>query len=90
MNCGAKGKSSNNNLIEYIEESLNKTWSAEQIARRLYLDYKDDKYMKVGFRTIYRWMYKNTIAKDNVKKLRRKGKSLKPKEIRDKFNIVKV
>ena len=34
-------------------------------------------------------MYKNIIAKGDVKKLRRKGKSLKPKETRGKFNIVK-
>ena len=34
MNCGAKGKSSNYKLIEYIENGLNKTWSPEQIAGR--------------------------------------------------------
>ena len=45
--------------------------------------------MKVGFRTIYRWMYKNTIAKGDIKKLRRKGKSLKSKETKSKFNIGK-
>ena len=89
MNCGAKGKSSNNKLIEYIEEGINKTWSPEQIAGRLRLEYKDDKSMKIGFKTIYRWMYKNIIAKGDVKKLRRKGKSLKPKETRGKFNIGK-
>ena len=54
MNCGAKGKSSNNKLIEYIEEGINKTWSPEQIAGRLRLEYKDDKSMKIGFKTIYR------------------------------------
>ena len=36
--------------------------------------------MKIGFKTIYRWIYKNTIAKGDVKKLRRKGKSLKQKK----------
>ena len=41
MNCGSKGKSSNHKLIEYIENSLNKTWSPEQIAGRLHLEYKD-------------------------------------------------
>lgn len=45
--------------------------------------------MKIGFKTIYRWMYKSIIAKDDVKKLRRKGKSLKAKETRGKFNIGK-
>ena len=45
--------------------------------------------MKIGFKTIYRWIYKNIIAKGDVKKLRRKGKSLKSKETRGKFNIGK-
>ena len=89
MNCGAKGKSSNYKLIEYIEDVLNKTWSPEQIAGRLRLESKDDKSMKIGFKTIYRWIYKNIIAKGDVKKLRRKGKSLKSKETRGKFNIGK-
>ena len=89
MNCGAKGKSSNYKLIEYIENGLNKTWSPEQIAGRLRLESKDDKSMKIGFKTIYRWIYKNIIVKGNINKLRRKGKSLKPKETRGKFNIGK-
>ena len=53
MNCGSKGKSSNNKLIEYIEYGLNKTWSLEQIAGKLHLEYKDDKSIKIGFKTIY-------------------------------------
>ena len=88
-NCGAKGKSSNPTLIKYIEDGLEKTWSPEQIACRLRLDYQDDKSMKIGFKTIYRWLYQKIIAKGNVNRLRRKGKSLKPKETRGKFNIGK-
>ena len=89
MNCGAKGKASNHKLIEYIENGLKKTWSPEQIAGRLRLEYKDDKSMKIVFKTIYRWIYKNIVVKGDVNKLRRKGKSLKPKETRGKFNIGK-
>ena len=89
MNCGSKGKSSNHKLIEYIENGLNKTWSPEQIAGRLRLEYKDDKSMKIGFKTIYRWIYQKIIVKGDLNKLRRKGKSLKPKETRGKFNIGK-
>ena len=88
-NCVAKGKSSNPTLIKYIEDGLEKTWSPEQIAGRLRLDYQDDKSMKIGFKTIYRWLYQKIIAKGNVNRLRRKGKSLKPKETRGKFNIGK-
>ena len=45
--------------------------------------------MKIGFKTIYRWLYQKIIAKGNVNRLRRKGKSLKPKETRGKSNIGK-
>ena len=89
INCGAKGKLNNSRLVEYIENGLNDTWSPEQIAGRLRLDYQDDKSMRVSFKTIYRWIYQKFIAKGNINKLRRKGKSLKPKETRGKFNIGK-
>lgn len=89
MNCGAKRKSFNYKLIEYIEDGLNKTQSPEQIASRLSLEYKDDKSMKIGFKIIYRCIYKNIIVKGNVNKLRRKEKSLKSKETRGKFNLDK-
>lgn len=89
MNCGANGTPSNYKLIDYIENKLNKTLSPEQIADRLGLEYKDDTSMKIGFKTIYRCIYQNIIVKGNVKKLRRKGKSLKQKETRDEFNIGK-
>ena len=87
--CGAKGKLNNSKLIEYVENGLNKTWSPEQIAGRLRLDYQDNSSMKISFKTIYRWIYKKIIVKGNISKLRRKGKSLKPKETRGKFNIGK-
>ena len=89
MNCGAKGKVSNDKLIEYIENGLGKTWSPEQISGRLRLEYKDNKSMKIGFKTIYRWIYKNIVVKGDINKLRRTGKSLKPKETRGKFNTGK-
>ena len=89
MNYGSKVKSSNYKLIEYIEDALNKTWSPEQIASRLCLYYQHGKSMRVNFKTIYRWIYQGFLVKGNINKLRRKGKSLKSKETRDKFNIGK-
>ncbi|MCA0540239.1 IS30 family transposase, partial [Clostridioides difficile] len=89
LNCGAKSKSTNIELVKYIEYGLSKTWSPEQIAGRLRLDFESDNTMRVGFKTIYRWIYSKIIAKGDVTKLRRKGKSLKPKETRGKFNIGK-
>lgn len=89
LNCGTKGKSANIKLLNYIEEALYNAWSPEQIAGRLRLDFEPDNDMKIGFKTIYRWIYSKTVSKGDVTKLRRKGKSLKPKETRGKFNIGK-
>ena len=89
INCGAKSKLNNDELVQYIENSLNKTWSPEQIAGRLLLDYKDDKSMHIGFKIIFRWIYQKVIVRGNLNNLRRKGKSLKTKETRGKFNIGK-
>lgn len=89
LNCGTKSKSTNIKLINYIENALSKAWSPEQIAGRLRLDFESDNSMKVGFKTIYRWIYSKIVAKGDVTKLRRKGKSLKSKETRGKFNIGK-
>ena len=76
-------------INESLENSLNKTWSPEQIAGRLRLDYKDDKSMHIGFKIIFRWIYQKVIVRGNLNNLRRKGKSLKTKETRGKFNIGK-
>lgn len=45
--------------------------------------------MKIGFKEIYCWIYRKIIIKGDINKSRRKGKSLKPKETRGKFNIGK-
>ena len=84
-----KSKLNNKELVQYIENSLNKTWSPEQITGRLRLDYKDDKSMHIGFKIIFRWIYQKVIVRGNLNNLRRKGKSLKTKETKGKFNIGK-
>ena len=89
LNCGTKSKSTNVELVNYIEDALSKTWSPEQIVGRLRLDFESDNTMRVGFKTIYRWIYSKIVAKGDITKLRRKGKSLKPKETKGKFNIGK-
>ncbi len=45
--------------------------------------------MRIGFKSIYRWIYSKIVGKGDVTKLRRKGNFLKPKEIRGKFKIGK-
>lgn len=42
---------------------------------------------KIAFSSIYNWLYNAVLNKCYVELLRRKGKSLKPKETRGKFNI---
>lgn len=44
----------------------------------------------ISFSAIYSWLYKGILKDCSVKLLRRKGKSLKPKETRGKFNIGKT
>ena len=45
--------------------------------------------MHIGFKIIFRWIYQKVIVRGNLNNLRRKGKSLKTKETRGKFNIGK-
>ena len=66
------GKIDFSNLFIALDGGSYKTLVEEQIAGRLRLESKDDKSMKIGFKTIYRWIYKNIIVKGNINKLRRK------------------
>ena len=45
---------------------------------------------RISFSSIYNWIYKRLLEKCSVELLRRKGKSLKPKETRGKFNTGKT
>lgn len=77
-NKGRKIKLSND-LKDYIEDKLNNTWSPEQIVGRSLKGI-------ICTKTIYHWIYKG-LLNVSLQTLRRKGKSLKPKETRGKFNI---
>ena len=58
-------------VTDYITEKLSLTWSPEQIS-------KTPCELKMpSFKTIYRWLYEGYVAKGDVKKLRRKGKTRK-------------
>ena len=59
-------------VIDYINEKLQQTWSPEQIANTPYEGLK-----LPSFKTIYRWIYEKYLVKGNVKVLRRKGKTHK-------------
>ena len=77
---GRKSKS-DDNITKPISEKLHKKWFPEQIANTVCKDI-------VCFKTIYNWIYSGIIIFD-ISKLKRKEKSIKPKETRGKFNIDK-
>lgn len=77
----------NTSLLNYVQENLNNHWSPEQIADRLKLEFNKQ---IIAFSTIYTWLYKGILDNCSVELLRRKSKSLKPKETRGKFNIGKT
>lgn len=61
----------NKEVISYINEMLQRTWSPEQIASTTC-------HIKMpSFKTIYRWIYEKYLVNGNVKVLRRKGKTRK-------------
>lgn len=66
-------------MKEYIETKLQNGWSPEQIIGRSFKN-------KLSFKTIYNWIYNKSLDV-SLDVLRRKGKSLKSKEKRGKFNI---
>lgn len=62
----------NKEVIDYINEKLQQTWSPEQIANTPCENLK-----LPSCKTIYRWIYEKYLVKGNVKVLRRKGKTRK-------------
>ena len=74
-------------LIDYIQEKLNNHWSPEQISGRIKLELNKP---IISYSTIYSWLYKGILENCSVELLRRKGKSLKSRETRGKFNIGKT
>ena len=79
LKSGPKGKFSDE-LASEINSALEKTWSPEQIANTVTKGI-------LSFKTIYNWIYLKRLVKGNLKVLRRKGRSRKPKETRGKFLI---
>ncbi len=61
----------NKEVINYINEKLQQTWSPEQIANA------PCELKLPSFKTIYRWVYEKYLVRGNVKVLRRKGKTRK-------------
>mgnify|MGYP002196293024 FL=1 len=87
MKCRPCGKIADASIVDYVQEKLSAHWSPEQISEQIKIDLINK---KISFSSIYNWIYKRLLEKCSVELLRRKGKSLKPKETRGKFNTGKT
>lgn len=76
--CGAKGKFTEK-TAGVIRSHLEKTWSPEQIAERLFKG-------RLSFKTVYRWIYLGLLD-ISLQALRQKGKRRQPRETRGRFNV---
>ena len=77
-----RGMFNKQEVIDYIKERLEDTWSPEQISNT------PCELSMPTARTIYRWIYEKYVPV-KLKVLRRKGKSIGKKETRGKFNLGK-
>jgi transposase, IS30 family len=67
----------NDRLLAYVQEHLEKRWSPEQIAKSLAFRYSDDMTMRVSHETIYAYLYvhpRGCLKRQMVQQLRRKHK----------------
>ncbi len=74
---------SNEFLRSYVYEKLKKEWSPEEIAKRIKLDYADDKSMIISHETIYQHLYclpRGELKKELMKGLRQERKMRQPRK----------
>jgi IS30 family transposase len=57
----------------YVVEALKQTWSPQQIAGRLRRDHPRDRSMRLGFKTIYRWIGRDRAAAGKLYRHLRQG-----------------
>src|SRR3989344_8965231 len=73
----------NEPLKNYIYEKLSLEWSPEEIAKRIKLDYADDKDMRVSHETIYQHIYclpRGELKKELMQGLRQERKLRQPRK----------
>ena len=68
------GKYGNGELSDYVRRHLLQTWSPEQVAGRIRLDYPDDRRMRISHSTIYRWLRLGRLEQAAAVTLRHKGR----------------
>lgn len=67
------GKYDRPELTDYVRSRLLRTWSPEQIAGRIQLDYPKNRCMRVSHSTIYRWLHRDLLSQAASIKLRHAG-----------------
>ncbi len=88
----------NDRLREYVEKNLRKSWSPEQVAKRIKKEYSDDMSMRISHEAIYLYVYvlpKGTLKKELLRGFRRKhkrryqkrGKTKQTKPLKDMTSI---
>ena len=73
----------NEPLKNYVYEKLTQEWSPEEIAKRIKLDYADDKDMRVSHKTIYQHIYclpRGELKKELMQGLRKSRKLRQPRK----------
>ncbi len=83
-NKGRKKKLDKNELLKnYVYEKLKHKWSPEEIAKRIKLDYADDKTMRISHEAIYQHIYcfpRGELKKELMKGLRQERKLRQPRK----------
>lgn len=73
----------NDALREYVHERLRREWSPEEIARRVKLEYPDNKAMRISHEAMYQHLYclpRGALKKELMKGLRQERKMRQPRK----------
>ena len=63
LNCHRVRRYEQKHLVDYVSEKLELTWSPEQIAGRIALEFPDDDMMRISHSSIYRWLYLGLVPR---------------------------
>ena len=73
----------NDRLREYVYKQLRKEWSPEEIAKRIKLEYPQDRVMRISHETIYQYLYcfpRGELKKELMKGLRQERNMRQPRK----------
>ena len=87
--CRRRSRWKETALVEYVEDHLLLTWSPEQIANRIQMDYPADTGMRVSFGTIYRWLKEDLLGQAALLRQRLRHHGHRHGEKRGQFHGVR-